>query len=175
MSWDVEMPIELRHIINDVDIPQTYSDQRLQTAILVGARRVYTELSFTNPYYADIVQNKLTPDPTLTNATGGGPDQWFINMTIYKTGELMLRNNLKVAALTAYTIMDDGIKVDLRSVAQYQQALLKGIENEWENMKMNYSCGARAEGWVILNSMNLLAGGMRAPLLGFSDRDRVIF
>ena len=175
MSWDIEMPLALRFIINDVDDPQQYTDSRLQTAILVGARFTYSECSFNNAYYADIIKNTLNPDPTITTATSTGADQWFVNLTLYKTSLMMLRNNLKIAANSAYLIQDEGMKADLRQIAVHQKELLKDAENGWEDLKRDYMLGHYANGQAILTPFNILAGGFRSPLFAYSDRDRVVW
>jgi hypothetical protein len=169
--WQDEMTVILRHTINDVDDPQTYTDSRLQLGLVVGAQFVNTEFDFTQPYTVSVIGLNISPDPTSLPA----PDNWFINLTVMKTSMMMLSNDLKLAAQQAWTIKDVDVTVDMKEAYKARKMILDELKEYYEWAGMQYRIGVRSAGQAILTPFNILAGGMRAPLYGFSDRDRMIW
>ncbi len=169
--WQDEMTIILRHTINDVDDPQTYTDSRLQLGLVVGAQFVNTEYDFTQRYQVNIGTLSIAPDPTTLPT----PDNWFVNLTVMKTALFMLSNDLKNASLSAWIIKDIDISVDLRELAKYKQILLDEMQKYYDWAGQQYRLGVHAAGQAILTPFNVLAGGYRAPLYGYTDRDRLIW
>ena len=83
MSWQGEMTTIVRQLIYDVDPANyTYSDERLETTILVSAQLVSTEVDFEETYRIDVEQCTLTPDPTdpTQTAANADKDDGFINL-----------------------------------------------------------------------------------------------
>src|ERR1035441_8802894 len=107
MSWQTTMTTILRHTINDVDDPQSYTDSRLQLALLIGANFVNTELDFVNKYKVSIEQLSINPDPT----GGAIEDGWFINLSVMKTTILMLMNDLAVASRSGFSMRDIDVTI----------------------------------------------------------------
>ena len=50
MSWQIELPIIVRTLINDLDVTPTYTDDRLQQTLVVAAQYVNREMNFNNEY-----------------------------------------------------------------------------------------------------------------------------
>lgn len=167
--WQDIWTIMLRHTINDVDSPQQYSDSRLQTALLVGAQFVNNEFSMATNYVIDLIGLTINPDPT--NATA---DEWMTNLTVAKTSVIMLRNNLKLASLSAWTIKDTDVNIDLRKIADVTKQLLDDIEEWYEQARMVYCVGVNPSVQAVLTPINIWAGGSRLPMMGTS-RDRLVW
>jgi hypothetical protein len=159
----------LRHIINDVDDPQTYTDVRLQTALIVGAQFVTNEVNLVNVYTLDFNEITISPDPTV-NA-----DPWMINLTVMKTSIVMMTNNLRLAGLSSFIIKDIDMMADTTSAARVSKELLDEIKEMYEHAKMEYMIGVAPQVSAILGAFNILAGGSRAPYYSYSDRDRLIW
>jgi len=64
MYWEVEIPIIVRNLINDLDSNPTYSDDRINQLATVAARYVLSEVNLVNSYNIDIVNGTITPDPS---------------------------------------------------------------------------------------------------------------
>lgn len=173
MAWQDEMTIILRHTINDVDDPQTYTDSRLQLAILVGAHFVNTEFDWTpQTYTVNLGKLSLFPDPTTLSPEDG----WFINLSIIKTSIIMFGNNLKSAAMQAFSIKDIDVTVDLRGVAVVQKQILDEMNKYYDQVSMQYRIGVRSPGQAILGPINILAGNWMSAQYGYGEaRDRIIW
>lgn len=171
MAWQDEVTTILRHTINDVDDPQTYTDSRLQLAFLVGAQFVNTEFDWTpNSYNVNLGQLSLSPDPTTI------PDNWFINLSVIKTSIIMFGNNLKNASNQAWMIKDIDVTVDLRAMAAVQKQILDEMNKYYAQVSIQYRLGVRNPGQAILGPINILAGSWMSAQYGWgSPRDRVVY
>ena len=49
MSWQIELPIIVRTLINDLDVTPTYTDDRLQQTLVVAAQYVNREMKRQRP------------------------------------------------------------------------------------------------------------------------------
>jgi hypothetical protein len=90
--WDSEMVILLRHIIDDVDEPVKYSDDRLMQLLLISAQYTQNENAFAQTYTISVENTTIKPDPT--NARLGTRDEPFINLTILKAACLLASSGL---------------------------------------------------------------------------------
>ena len=64
MYWEIEIPIIVRNLINDLACPPTYSDQRLLQLTTVAAQYVLMEVNLDKDYAVDIVNTNISPDPS---------------------------------------------------------------------------------------------------------------
>lgn len=169
--WTDILPLMLRHVINDVDTPQTYTDNRLQLALLVGAQFVTAEVNLSQKYQLDFIQVSINPDPTSQSA----PDEWMMNLMVMRSSIMMLSNNLKVAANSAWVIKDTDMTADLRKVADVNKQLLDEIKGMYDHAKAEYMVGVNPQVSAVLTPFNVLAGGFRGPIYGYGTRDQLIW
>ena len=55
MPWQNEMKVIVRHLVNDLDTSDyTFTDSRLEEAILVSAQLASLEIDFDNTYAIDV-------------------------------------------------------------------------------------------------------------------------
>lgn len=101
MSWQAEIPIIVRTLINDLEDEQTYSDERLIQIISVAAKYVQFDVVLDYRYYIDVVNKTITPDPTDNN------DSIFISLVALKTACLIDQSSLRTRAAM------DGIRAAL--------------------------------------------------------------
>lgn len=64
MSWQIELPLIVRMLINDLSDPPTYSDERLLQTLAVAAKYVQFDVSLDNTYAVNVTTSTITPDPT---------------------------------------------------------------------------------------------------------------
>jgi hypothetical protein len=171
VAWQDSMTLLLRQSINDIDDPTTYTDERLQLALVCGAFKVIGEFDFGNIYTVNLPGMTISPDPTVPVP----PDYWFTNLTVMKTALDILSNNLRLAAAQAFSIKDIDVAVDLRAVAQYNQSILNDMKKYYEEASAQYRIGVYSAGQAIISPFNILAGGLRSPTYGMSDRNRMIW
>jgi len=93
MSWQIELPIIVRTLINDADeTNQTYSDERMIQAIVVAAKYVQFDINLTNTYTIDVTNQTITPDPTAEN------DDIFISLVSLKSACIFDQSTLRTKA-----------------------------------------------------------------------------
>ena len=63
MSWDIEIPIIVRTLVNDLEVQPVYSDERLKQIICVAGKYVQIDVSLDNTYNCDVTNLIITPDP----------------------------------------------------------------------------------------------------------------
>jgi hypothetical protein len=93
MSWQIEIPIIVRTLINDIsDSNPTYSDDRVLQAIIVAAKYVQFDVNLEKKYTLDIATPTITPDPTMEN------DDIFISLVALKTACIFDQSTLRTKA-----------------------------------------------------------------------------
>lgn len=93
MSWQVEIPIIVRTLINDLDDSnQTYSDERLLQVITVAAKYVQFDVNLDHLYKIDVTNPNITPDPTLDD------DNIFISLVSLKSACIIDQSALRTRA-----------------------------------------------------------------------------
>lgn len=92
MSWNLEIPIIVRTLINDWSETPTYSDERILQVISVAAKYVQFDVSLENAYTIDVVNPNITPDPTALN------DSIFISLVSLKSACIIDQSTLRTKA-----------------------------------------------------------------------------
>lgn len=94
MAWQIELPIIVRTLINDLSETPTYSDQRLMQLLSVAAKYVQFDVVLDHKYTIDVVNNAISPDPTLDD------DSIFIGLVCLKAACLVDQSTLRTKAIT---------------------------------------------------------------------------
>jgi hypothetical protein len=138
MSWQLEIPLIVRSLINDLSDTPTYSDERIQQLIVVSAQYVTREVNLNNEYSINIINPDIIPDPTLLE----NKDLDFISFVALKSACFLDQSSLRTRAAT------EGIKAGLGpatiSVGQngsYQFLLLNGPCKMYEDLRIDYEIG----------------------------------
>ena len=118
MSWQLEIPIIVRVWINDLDDNPTYSDARLKQVVVVSALNVKREVSFTESYDIDILNETISPDPTVDNSL----DNDFTALVALKAACILDQSTYRTKAV------NEGIKTSLASASLSVQGNLKGYQ-----------------------------------------------
>lgn len=154
MSWQGEMTTIVRQLVYDVDPSNyTYSDERLETTILVAAQLVATEIDFERQYKIDVEQCFLSPDPTSPTqlASNANKDDGFINLVSLKTSCIIMGSEMKTHALNAVRVSDGPSSIDMTAVANYIKYLYQYSCEKYDEYKFNYAAGNNAVGKAILS------------------------
>lgn len=153
MSWQGEMGTIVRHLINDVDSSNyTFSDDRIETTVLVAAQLVLTEVDFENTYTVDVEQCYLNPDPTdpTTGLTTANKDDGFISLVSLKAACIILGSEFKTNALTSVRVSDGPSSIDTGGVASNLKFLYENACKKYEEFKLSYAAGNTLSGQAIL-------------------------
>lgn len=92
MSWQIEIPIIVRTLINDWSDPPQYSEERLLQVISVAAKYVQFDVVLDHQYAVDVVSPTITPDPTVDR------DEIFISLISLKTACIIDQSTLRTKA-----------------------------------------------------------------------------
>jgi hypothetical protein len=92
MSWNIEIPIIVRTLINDLDDSPAYSDERLLQTIAVAAKYVQFDIVLDTAYLVDVTNSNITPDPTINN------DSIFISLVGLKAACIIDQSTLRTKA-----------------------------------------------------------------------------
>jgi hypothetical protein len=146
MAWQTDMVVMLRFLINDVEAPQTYTDERLETLIAVAATYVLSEMKFHYEYVVNISTPSITPDPTDI------PDLAFMNLVTLKAACLFdnwgYRSKMGTSGISvksgADTVSTGG------QLSGYQWILQNGACKGYETAKWEFEAGNLCPGRAIL-------------------------
>jgi hypothetical protein len=117
MSWQIEIPIIVRTLINDLDeTNQIYSDERMLQAIVVAAKYVQFDINLENTYTLNIASPSITPDPTSIN------DDIFISLVSLKSACIFDQSMLRTKAAM------EGIKAALGPASLSVGGSLAGLK-----------------------------------------------
>lgn len=123
MSWNIELPIVVRSLINDLSDTPEYSDERVQQLIVVAAQYVTKEINLINEYTIDIVNPNISPDPTINTSR----DLDFISFVSLKASCLLDQSTLRTRAAT------EGIRAALGPASISVGGNIRGFETILKN------------------------------------------
>lgn len=92
MAWNIEMPLIVRTLINDLSDSPTYSDERILQTIVVAAKYVQFDVVLDHQYELNVVSPDISPDPTIDN------DSIFISLTCLKAACIIDQSALRTKA-----------------------------------------------------------------------------
>jgi len=134
MSWQNEMTIMVRHLVNDLDSSSyTFTHERVEESILVCAQLTAYEIDFEKSYTIDVDSSSLTPDPTT-----GDKDESFITLVCLKTAHMLLSSEVKTHSLNAISLRDGPSALDLRGIVTGLKILFDDITKRYEEAVLQY-------------------------------------
>lgn len=147
-SWDVDMVILVRGLINDLD-STTYSNARLQELICIAGQLAKNDVSFdyvysitlTNPY-------TISPDPVAVD------DNPFINLVSLKTACLILRSEYKSLAAQVASFRDAQTAIDNTAQLKGKGELMKQMCAGYDEATLQYLAGDRNPGRAIFGPIS---------------------
>lgn len=145
MAWQIELVRIVRHLINDLE-GESYSQSRLEEAILVNAQLIYQSVDFVNVYTIDVDEVTLSPDPTVDTKDAG-----FINLVCLKTALMIAYGEVKTLASQAYNIKDGPSSIDIGSAYKASKDLYDSLQEQFELEKVRYQAGNCRAGLGILS------------------------
>lgn len=151
MSWQTEIPIIVRTLVNDWGDNPTYTDDRLTQVIAVAARYVQFDVVLDHSYDIDVSKPSISPDPTDDN------DEVFISMVSLKAACIIDQSTFRTKALS------EGI----RAVLGPAQLWIAGQSAAWRTILELGPCAAYDEltsHWDVAQATT--ARGILSPFVG---------
>ena len=147
MSWQGQMSTIVRHLVNDLD-PDTYkySENRIETSILVASQLMVMNVDFNNNYDINVESCKLSPDPTDANTK----DDAFLTLACLRCACIIIGSEIRSESGNAISIKDGPSAIDLRGVTQTLTVLYKDLCQKYENLLLEYRAGSSVAGHAIL-------------------------
>jgi hypothetical protein len=138
MPWQ-DVVIEcIRVSLNDLDVPYTYEDTRLQRISVTAAAQVMNEAEFQSAYIVDIHLQSITPDPTDTTVNSV-IDNPFIALVALKACCLTIKGEMKKYALMGGIQVKDGpSSISTNGLFNNYSTLYKQYLDDYNYLKMNY-------------------------------------
>ena len=167
MSWQGQMGLIVRHLIDDVD-PDNYkfSDHRIETSILVAAQLCQMNIDFSNSYTINVESCTLSPDPTST----ASQDDAFITLICLRTACIIIGSEIRSESGNAISIKDGPSAIDLRGVTQTLAVLYKDLCDKYEHLSLEYRAGNSVAGQSILGPYSPGADLISRNNMGHSHR-----
>ncbi len=155
MSWNTETVEILRVLINDLEETPEFTDERLERILIVAAKHVAQEMTFSQTFTVDVTNASITPDPT----DSASKDDSLVNLSCLKAACIMDRGSAVTSAKNALIIREGFSSVDLSKAAQARLALLsKGYCAEYEEQKLLYQAGlVRTAGAAVMGPIRIAA------------------
>ena len=147
MSWQGQMSTIVRHLIDDLDAAKyKYSQNRVETAILVSAQLTTMNVDFNNSYTINVESCSLSPDPTDTDTK----DNPFVSLVSLRAACIILGGEIRSESGNAISIKDGPSAIDLRGVSQILTALYKDLSDRYDHSLLEYRAGNSIAGHAIL-------------------------
>ena len=147
MCWQGQMSTIVRHLIDDLDpTSYKYSDNRVETAILVSAQLTTMNVDFTNSYTINVESCGLSPDPTDT----GTKDDPFVSLVSPRAACIILGGEIRSESGNAISIKDGPSAIDLRGVSQVLATLYKDLCDKYDHSLLEYRAGNSIAGHAII-------------------------
>lgn len=147
MSWQGQMGIIVRYLIDDVD-PENYkySDHRIETTILVAGQLTQMNVDFLQPYDINVENCTLSPDPTNPDIE----DKAFITLICLRAACIIVGSAIRSESGNAISIKDGPSAIDLRGVTQTLTILYKDLCEKFDQQLLEYRAGNSIGGQAIL-------------------------
>jgi hypothetical protein len=94
MSWQIEIPIIVRTLTNDLGDQPVYSDERIIQTVSVAAKYVQFDVVLDHQYLVDVANSTITPDPTDDR------DEIFISLVSLKAACIIDQSTFRTKAVT---------------------------------------------------------------------------
>jgi hypothetical protein len=143
MSWQNELALIVRHLINDVD-ESTYDNARIEQTIVIAAQLAQFEVDFEKDYVTDVDGCSISPDPTATTR-----DDAFINLISLKASCIITAAEAKNKQDLALKIKDGPSSIDATEVAKGYQKLHEQLCKAYQASVMQYQIGNSRSGVAV--------------------------
>ena len=173
MSWNLELPIIVRTLINDWADTPVYSDERIVQVLTVAAKYVQFDVVLDHEYQINVINNTITPDPTVDSDR----DEIFVSLVALKAACIVDQSTFRTKAAM------EGLRASLGPAAFSVGGSLAG----WKEILEKGPCALYSdfvEHWDVANASSIrailspFAGNKFDPsILGMysSERGRTFF
>lgn len=145
MAWDTDATLMLRILVDDYDAPQTYTDAKLKTVLIISAKMVQQDTNFSD-YTVSVSAQTITPDPTDPSSQNND----FVNLMVTKAACILTRAEYKAATNESIYVDDANTRVDGREKGKQKGDLASNYCKEYSDMLLSYEMGNGTSGVAIV-------------------------
>ena len=116
MSWDIELPIIVRTLVDDLSETPVFSDDRLKQVICVAAKYVQFDVALDHLYNIDVSNLTISPDPTNDR------DEIFICLTSLKAACIVDQSSIRTKSAL------EGVRASLGPASLSVSNSLEGLK-----------------------------------------------
>lgn len=178
MAWNAEMVTILRVMINDLDTPYKFTDNRLEQVIVAATQIVNSDAAgkFSFEYIGDIINLTITPDPT--DRTSGTRDDDYVTLTLLKAACFIDNCNARDAARKGgISIREWNTSLDTKGLFAAAIALLqsdKGYCQQYDEALFQYLASNSSVGAGVFGPFRLIYNAYNASA-GFTYSNNELF
>lgn len=167
-TWDIELVLMLRHLINDLGTTPKYLDCRLEELILIAGHYVSQEISNFS-YTIDIDELTISPDPTQSTR-----DVAFIDLILLKAVCILDSGEARTRALIGGIKIKDGLsEIDTKGAGKSQLFELAVNSCQfYEDTKWNYQLSSFKD---VKSVLSPFTGEDSPATQNNSNRDHIIW
>lgn len=143
MSWQNEMVLILRHLVDDLD-ESTYDSPRLEETVLIAAHLIQHDVDFNQTYTIDIDGPALTPDPTSSPRDVG-----FINLACKKAACIILQAEARTKSKQAIKVVDGPSTIDMTKIGDAALKAAQDACKSYEEARVQYQIGQGKVGQAV--------------------------
>jgi hypothetical protein len=135
VSWSDEAVPLLRTLVGDYS-SAVYTDETLESVLIVAAYQVYQEVDTSHTYVISIASQTIVPDPTETDP----PDEAFLNLFTIKAACLIDRGGAVASAREALKVVSHKHSFDTTAQAKFRLDILnKGWCVAYDEAKRDFN------------------------------------
>jgi hypothetical protein len=144
MSWQSELTIMVRTLINDLGETPEFSDSRIEQCLIIAAKYIQFDIVLEHSYSVDVENSTITPDPTIDD------DEIFIMLTALKAACIIDQGSLRTKAAM------EGVRAALGPAS----LSVGGSASAWEKILNHGPCKLYSdlvEHWDVANASAVAA------------------
>ncbi len=137
MSWNTDLVLMTRIIINDIDVPQKYTDTYIQQVLITAGIITDADFTFDFTYVYSLNNITITPDPVIKD------DFEFMSLVPLKAACLLTQGEFRQALGQGIKVRDGDSAIDTSvSFRGYSDILELGACKSYQNLKWTLQASA---------------------------------
>jgi hypothetical protein len=141
MAWDTDLVTMVRVLVDDINSPQTYTDEYLKRVIITAGIIVEADVPLDYDYSYDLDALTITPDPTVVG------DDTFIALVPLKSTCILNQGEFKQALGQGIKVRDGDSAIDTSvSFGGWTDILKYGACAAYEKLRWSLLASGKATG-----------------------------
>jgi len=145
MAWQEEMVPIVRGLLGDTAASPTYSNDRLEDAIIYAAQLNVENIPFDTTYSITVKTSTISPDPTTPSR-----DNAFINLCVLKAAWMVAVNELRAASRKTLIIRDGPSMIDASKSSAASKELVDELSKAFKRAVLEFRAGNSKAGEAIV-------------------------